>query len=341
MKKKLNYILLIFLIMLTGWIIFTSEDLTDLPSLIKSTNKFYILLGLLCMVAFWLCDGAIIYVMKKMMGIKRNIVQSFKLAMIGQYFSAITPFATGGQPAQVYSLVKDSVPIGKATSLLINKFIIYQFIVTFYSIFMFIIKLNFVYTEIKIAFPFVILGIVINFLGLLFILGIFFNPKIIRRVTIFILELAKKIRLVKDIEKHKDRLDHHIDDYITSIKKIMESKRLAVSIIILTILQLTFSFSITYFVYLALGYDSASYLDIISIQSLLYMAISFIPTPGASVGAEGGFLLLFKVFFPGGVVMYAVLLWRIISFYFNIVVSGGVTLLDYIARSRKKIILEE
>ncbi|MTI48684.1 lysylphosphatidylglycerol synthase transmembrane domain-containing protein [Sporosalibacterium faouarense] len=341
MKKRLNYILVAFLIALTTWIILTSDDLAELPKLIKTTNKIYISLGLLCMVGFWVCDGAIIFMLKKMINIKRNMMKSFKLSMIGQYFSAITPFATGGQPAQVYSLVKDSVPIGKATSLLINKYIIYQVTVTFYSIIMFIVKLNFVYSKIKIALPFVMTGILINIVGLLFIFGIFFNPVIIKKIIVFLLNFGEKVRVVKDANKYKKRLDHHITEYLTSIKGVTENKMVAVKVVILTIVQLTFRFTVTYFIYLALGFNKASFFDIISIQSLLYMAISFIPTPGGTGAAEGGFFILFKVFFHGGVLLYAVLLWRIISFYFNIVVSGGVTLIDYIMRVKNRIALEK
>lgn len=341
MKKILNYGFVIVMIFITAWIFFKSGDLSQIPRMYSDTNKYYLMLGVLCMIGFWICDATVIYSMKKMMHLKGNITKSFKLTMIGQYFSSITPFASGGQPAQVYSMVKDSIPVGKATSVLINKFVIYQIVVTLYSIVMFILKVSFVYSRIKVALPFVMTGIILNFVGLIVISGLFFNDKIIKKISLFVLKFLKIIRIIKDVHKYESKLDRDISDYMCSIKKIMENKWIALRIVFVTILQLTFHFSITYFIYLALGFKSATFLDIISIQSLLYMAVSFIPTPGTAGAAEGGFFILFNVFFSGNVLMYAILLWRIISYYLNIMVSGSVTLVDYIIRTKKKIVIEK
>ena len=341
MKKILNCGFVILMFVITIWILVKSDDLSQIPRLFNSTNKYYLVLSVLCMLGFWICDATIIYNIKKMMNLKGNITKSLKLTMIGQYFSSITPFATGGQPAQVYSMVKDSIPVGKATSVLINKFIVYQVVVTLYSIVMFILKISFVYSRIRVALTFVMTGIILNFAGLIIISGLFFNDKIIKKVALFILNFLSLIKLVKNTQKYKVKLDHHISEYMCSIKKIIENKRMALRIILITIIQLTFHFSITYFIYLALDFKSATYLDIISIQSLLYMAVSFIPTPGTAGAAEGGFFILFNVFFSSNVLMYAILLWRVISYYLNILVSGSVTIVDYIIRTKKKVVLEE
>ncbi len=50
----------------------------------------------------------------------------FYTTMIGQLFNQITPLATGGQPAQLYVLVKRGVHAGRATSILVIKFLVFQ-----------------------------------------------------------------------------------------------------------------------------------------------------------------------------------------------------------------------
>ena len=121
------------------------------------------------MILYWICDAYIIHKMKRMLNIKGRFASSFKLAMIGQYYGAITPFATGGQPAQIYSLANDGVQVGTASSLMITKFIIYQVVVTVYSIFMFLIKIRFILVEAKLALPFIITGCLLNIFALLLI----------------------------------------------------------------------------------------------------------------------------------------------------------------------------
>jgi hypothetical protein len=342
MKKKIfNYILVVILITVTGWIILSNESLTDLPRLLLKTNKVYLFLGLLSMLGFWLFDALIIKSISNMVNVDGGFFKSLKLTMIGQYYSAITPFASGGQPAQIYTMVNESIPVGQATSIMINKFIIYQIIVTFYSIAMFILKVGFVYSKIKPALPFVVIGLILNLAGIITIFTLFFNYKLLEKILVVILKIIKKMNIIDNIDKHKEKIDSHLREYASSIDKIKKNRNMALKISLMTVVQLTFYFSITYFIYLALGFRDASYIDIISIQSLLYMAVSFIPTPGTVGASEGGFYILFKVFFSQNVLMYAILLWRIISYYFNILVSGSVTLIDYLLKRKKRLILEE
>ncbi|MCT7728190.1 MAG: flippase-like domain-containing protein, partial [Lactobacillus iners] len=53
-------------------------------------------------------------------------------------FNAITPMSTGGQPAQIVALKQMGISVGKATSVLLMKFIIYQISVFGIYIFAFV-----------------------------------------------------------------------------------------------------------------------------------------------------------------------------------------------------------
>lgn len=101
----------------------------------------------------------------------------------------------------------------------------------------------------------------------------------------------------------------------------------------MTFIQLTVYFSITYFIYLSLGQDGAHYIDILAIQTIVYVVVSFIPTPGGAGASEGSFYLLFKVFFSRDILLYAMALWRIIVYYGNMILSGlillGVRIVTY------------
>jgi uncharacterized protein (TIRG00374 family) len=336
MKKVINYIILITLIGVTTWVLINNNDLAKLPELIKDTNKNYLALAFLGMVLFWICDAYIINKMKKVLNIEDNFFQSLKSTMIGQYYSSITPFASGGEPAQIYSLVYKGVSGGTAISLFINKFLIYQLIVTFYCIFMFIFKFEFLYKETKLALSFVITGCVLNFLGLLIIIGLFLNEQLIKGIFNKLFKIGYKIKLVKDIEKAEENLDNSLKDYMESINIIKNNKKATLKLALATVLQLTFYFSITYFVYLSVGLRKVSYFNIVALQSLHYMAVSFMPTPGTVGASEGGFYMLFNTIFPKYTLAYAIILWRIIDYYFRLILSGVVTLIDYIYRKIKK-----
>lgn len=335
MKKSLNYIILIFLISLTILIFINNNDFNNFSELIKSTNTLFLLIGVLCMVLYWFFEAFILYKMKKTLNIKSTYISSLKLCMIGQYYSAITPFSTGGQPVQIYSLVNEGVPIGTASSLLVNRFLIYQLVVTFYALFMFIIRFNLLYAEVRLALPFVVMGCLINVIILVMIFGFLLNEKFIRNILEKSIKVLYRFKMVKDIKKSEEKINNTLLDYKISIEELKKDKKTTLQLILVSIIQLTIGFSITFFVYLALGFEKGHFIDIIAIQSLHYMAVSFMPTPGTAGAAEGGFYMLFKVIFPKKILSFALILWRFIDYYLRVLVTGLVTLIDFICRKRK------
>ncbi len=94
-----------------------------------------------------------------------------------------------------------------------------------------------------------------------------------------------------------------------------------------TIIQLTAFFGITYFVYRAFGQNDKAFIEVIALQSILYMSISLIPAPGSAGVAEGGFYMVFSSLFSGGAATGAVLIWRGITYYLNLIISGIITVI--------------
>lgn len=334
MKKALNYIILIGLIVLTLWIFVNNNDFDNFSELISSANTMFLLIAVLCMVLYWFFEAYIIHKMKNTLNIKSSYWSSLKLCMIGQYYSAITPFSTGGQPVQIYSLVNDGVPVGTASSLFVNRFLIYQLVVTFYSLFMLIIRFNLLYSEAKLALPFVIVGCLVNFAILIMIFGFLLNEKFIRNILSKSIRFLHKLKIIKDIEKSEERMKKTLLDYRTSVEEMKKDKKTTLELILVSIVQLTIGFSITFFVYLALGFEMGHFLDIIAIQSLHYIAVSFMPTPGTAGAAEGGFYMLFKVIFPKKILSFALILWRFIDYYLRVMITGLVTLVDFVCRKK-------
>lgn len=342
MKRILNYIILVVLIGLTLWLVIGNNDFSNLPELISNTNKGFLSLAFLCMVIFWFCEAYILYCMKKTLHIYDSYKSSFKLCMIGQYYSAITPFSSGGQPAQIYSLVNEGVSVGVATSIFINKFLIYQVVITSYSVFMLILRFNFLYDKLQLALPFVIVGFILNVIVLITIFGFFLNEKLIKSFLARMLKIGHRIKLIKDLEKSEQKLNKSLSDYKTSIEKMKSNKTTTIKLVLVSIIQLTFNLGITYFVYLAVGLRNINFLDVLALQSLHYMAVCFMPTPGTAGAAEGGFYMLFGSIFPKNILSYALLLWRFIDYYLRLMITGLVTLVDFINQKRKlKITIKE
>lgn len=170
-----------------------------------------------------------------------------------------------------------------------------------------------------------------NLVGGIGILMLAYNPVATKGFVMWIISAIKKMGLLKKYDS--DKALGPIEDYAKHIEEIRQNKKAMLILVVYTVLQLIAFFSITYFVYLALGQTGgASYVDILAIQTVVYVVVSFIPTPGGAGASEGSFYLLFKAFFAGDVLLYGMALWRIIIYYGSILVSGIVIGFDKVFR---------
>lgn len=332
MKKKnrltLIYILInIAIILILGLL---DPEIKNIGQLFQSIKLSWIIGGILSMGLYCFMDGLILnYATKVISGIK-DFFNSMKVAIIGQYYNAVTPFASGGQPAQIYYMGKYGIPGGSASSILLIKFLIFQVVLSLYCIVAFIFKGLSIYSRAPLVFWLSVLGFVINAGSAVGLVALSFNKGIVKKLVFGLLAFAHKIRLVKDLEKAKNTLLGHVDDFHRGFKIIRNNMKALLIMGVMTAIQFAGFFSVTYFVYRSFGLSDERWVSIIFMQSLLYLAVSFVPTPGSSGASEAGFMFFFQLLFPKELIFMCMLLWRLITYYFNIAVGGLIILVDSI-----------
>lgn len=336
-KKHINVIVLITLLSGTFYTIFSKLDMTNFMETVKNSDSRFLLAGLVCMLVYWSIEAGILDVLLKRVYPKTKFWTALKITLVGQYYSFLTPFASGGQPAQLYEMKKDDIPMTGATAVLVSKFILFQVTVTIYALILTLNKLPMIMRDLRPVSSFVFIGLLINTIGLGMIMMIAFNPSKMKVVvTNFILWL-NKVKVIKKPEKHIQKLVEFVDEYDECIQTYRDDWKLTLGLFLASVIQVTVFFSITFFVYRALGLSGASIYRIITLQALLYMAIAFIPSPGTVGAAEAGFAMLLGSVFSSNIIAVALLLWRGISYYFGLVVCGLFTFYLYVFdRNRRK-----
>lgn len=338
MKKKLSYGLVAILIFATLSKLFRTLNVESMISAIKGANKLYLGMGIVCMFIYWGIEAGLIDMLVKKVAPKTHYWTSIKTTIVGQYYSFITPFASGGQPAQLYTLSQDNVPGGKATAVLVGKFLLFQVTVTVYSLALTLMRINSLYSNLKQASVFVFTGLIINTIGLGVIIMTAFKPAALEKFVGSIIRGLSKVKIIRKPDEVINNLNGHIEEYSHSIHYLKNDVKNTAYMFFLSVIQVTAFFSITYFIYRALGLSGASVLDIISLQALLYMAVSFIPIPGTVGASELGFHILLGSIFTSHLITIALLLWRGISYYFGLVLCGILTLMIYLFDNRKQLL---
>lgn len=305
-----------------------SNGLSNLKKQLLMLNPYWIILAITAMIIYWILEAEVLHMIANSLRANISFKDSFKVTMTGQFFNSITPFATGGQPAQAYELSKNGVRIGVGGSILTGKFIVYQSVLTLYSLIILVFKLKFFSTRLSNFTHLATIGFAVNTAVIVFLILLSSYMNFSHLVLVFFCKRLEKFKIIKDSNKLIEKIEKQLILFRDSFVIIRSNPLLIFKTSILTMLQLLSFFIIPYFIYRAFGLKSDSIGNIIAAKALVIMITSFVPIPGASGGAEGSFYLFFSLFFGKKIIGTAVLVWRIITFYFNLLVGGFFTLLS-------------
>lgn len=325
--KKLNLIVcgIAFIVMIVYLFVFDKPE--KVFNALQSINPWFIVICVGFMVIYWLSEALTVHSILKTMQPNVKLYHSFLDTIIGQYFNCITPFASGGQPMQTYYFVKFGVPLGNALTALLSRFIVYQFVLTLYSVFTLCIGFGQFGDDLakKGLVPFVLIGFAVNTVVIVFLFGIALWKKGTIKFLNAVISLLVKMRFVKNPMRYRVYFTREIEKFHTNFMFLKNNVPAILKSCIFTFIQLTLYLSITYVLYLGFGLEGSSLLQIMSYQAFVLMISAFIPLPGAMGAAELGFAGFFGDIF-GDFTGTAMMLWRIFTFYLPIVVGMAFTL---------------
>lgn len=323
-KRSLIFnIAIILIIFICLFIYMLSVDgLDNIVQLLKTSDPFWVMVGVLCMVLFWFLEALSLHIPFKKMFKNQKFLNTFRISMIGQLFNNITPFSSGGQPIQAYEMSKDGKKMSDSLSILVIKFIISQTTLVVFTAAVLIFQFQYFVTLVDNFLLLAIVGFTVNIGAIIFIIMMGVNKKFVLAILKPIYCLLAKIKIIKDIDKSLEKLVESIDNFSNQFKIMKGQKRMIIQMTIISALQYMAYYYITYAVYRAFGNSGVSVFNIIPAQAFLMMIMAFTPVPGASIAAEGGFLLLFKSIFQKGTLNMSLLFWRVYTFYLPIVVGA-------------------
>ena len=335
-KICIQYGFLLLLICMTVYLVSTTLDITLIPMIMKLVNKKFIFIGFLIMVLYIILECTIINILIKTIQKTKVRFLAVKIAMMGFYYNLVTPFASGSQPMQIYALNKYDINLSKSIAIVTNKTVLFQTVVTIYSAVIIFLNIDVLKNELPSMLVLMSIGMVMNIVSLVGGMLIVLTPNTMKIIVKVIVNILYRLNIFKSLNKKIHTINKFIDEYSYSIKLFIKNKKALCLSIILTIIQLTVFFSISYCVYKAFNLNGLSLFEVLSLQVFLYMSVSPIPTPG-NVGAnEVAFLTIFANVFPGNIIGYSVFLYSIYVYYFLVVVCGLFTIHTHYHMNKRK-----
>ena len=324
------FLLLILIITLTLYSIFKNDSLSSIVDDISRINKIYLLVFFLMIGLYFALQG--IYMKLTLKSLENNITlnKGIFYSMVEFYFSGITPSATGGQPVQLYYMTKDKIPVRKSYITLILNTIYFKVIVILLGIIALIFKPQYIFNYNSIYIVFFIISLLGNVLLVIVCYMLMFKQRYIKRILNIILKIGSKFKIFEKRVKSFN-LEEFLDKYKGELKYLKNNKRTTFFTFVITFAQRLILFSTAYVVYRALGFDSFSYLDLLSIQVSVQLAAGVMPLPGGTVLSEATFKNIFINIFGLKYADVGMLLTRTFSFYIPLLICGLAIIINVIS----------
>lgn len=126
---KVNKIVLLLMFILGGVILgFSLRDVSFVSLMhdVASLKWGWLLVAFASMGLSLAIEAVVVKILLHREGSKFSWRDTIRIPLIEQLFNGITPFSSGGQPAQLFALLQSGVDAGRATSVLLMKFVVYQ-----------------------------------------------------------------------------------------------------------------------------------------------------------------------------------------------------------------------
>lgn len=247
--------------------------------------------------------------------------QSLIVSGIGQFYSAVTPSSSGGQPMQVLSLSRFGVPVSVGTAAVSIKFIGFQSSFILLGALLWFSHRGLVAEQLGPVRYLVLLGFAINAALLFAIVLVMVNKRVVRSLLNAFVNLAARLRLLRDREGVLQKAEHMLDDYQRALYTLGHRPLFAASLFLLCLAQVLFYMGIIVCVYHAFSLTGASAGALLTLQVLLFITAAFVPLPGAAGAQEGGFYLFFRGVFPESDLLAAVVCWRFFTYYLLLLIG--------------------
>lgn len=341
MLKKHKYIFNISLVIIfTGFILWWTlkDNFHEIMSMLASVHPGWLAVAIALVIFYQVIIGWILRCLTILNQPNYKLSQGIVNAFVASFFHGVTPSASGGQFAQVYTFKKQGVSLTNAASVLWMDFIIYQATMVVSVMILILLRFEYFFSNFSQFFVLVLIGFVVNSVIIVGLWALVTFPPAYRWITTKGIEVGHKLRIVKNKEETLSKLDLQLQRFEKETKTLKSHKKTIVLSVIANFARMFVYYIIPFFCAKALRVEVGveDILNILALSSFVSMINVFIPIPGASGGTEATFVLMFSTIFGKIAATSIMILWRLISYYL-VMVLGGITFIFVKARRENPI----
>ncbi|MCR4610818.1 MAG: flippase-like domain-containing protein [Lachnospiraceae bacterium] len=335
-RNVLDVLFLVLVFGLTLYGVFRGENLNQVLEDIKQCDLYILIVpGIICVLAFIMLESVIFKYLFNTLGIKLRLTRCFLYSFVGFFFSAITPSASGGQPAQLIFMKKDKISVAHSTLVLLLVTIAYKLVLVVLGGITLIIRPKKIMAAVEGVEFWVWLGIILNVIIIAAMLILVYVPSLARSFILKCVSFLNKIRILKDKEKWVNKTEEMMEKYKAASKYLKTHKIVLFNAFLISIVQRVALFFVTVIVYWSFHLSGTSVIEILTLQCLISVGADMLPLPGGMGITERLFLEMFDEAF-GMLVLPAMILSRGFSYYIQLLICAVMTVVAYLIVFKKK-----
>lgn len=338
-KKIIGFVIVFILAVITIYTVFRGSgiSLTELAASLRKASWSGIALAAVSMLGFIYFEGEALRVLVHHMGYPAKRSRGFVYSAADVYFSAITPSASGGQPASAYFMLKDGIPgTVVMTALLLNLVMYTLAILSIGAVDILIFPEVFWHFSIGCRLLIVAGCLALAGLGILFYL-LLKKQEWIRSIGLSFVRFLQLLHCRHLAGRIERKLETSIEKYGNCVDIVLNGKRMLVKVYLLNLLQRLSQIIVTLFSFLALHGDLRKLPQLLATQIYVVLGSNCIPIPGGMGVTDYLMLKGYRQLMDREASFGLEMLSRGISFYVCIFVSMTAVIAGYIALNKKEV----
>ena len=323
-KKNIRNILILIIISILVLYFCLKDNFKETIEILLNVNIVWVLVGVILMVAYWFFRSISMCSITRKFKTDYKFSKAFRLVIETQFFHAITPFSSGGQPYEIYSLKREKINITDVTNITIQNFIVYQIALVLLGVVALISNSYLdLYENVYLLKKLIILGFLINTFVIVALFLLTFCKKLHKVVVKFIINFLSKLKVIKDKESIINNMEKSLSEFNDGAKKLLSDKKHFISMIFINFISLLILYMIPVILLYSLGdYSSFNIIEAIITSAYVMLIGSFVPIPGGSGGLEYAFIKFYGNFIISSKLNVIMILWRFLTYYLGMFVGA-------------------
>lgn len=319
-RNKINIGIVVFSAVFILLTLFFVDGTEKILQTLQRIDVRYLFIALGTVTLSWFFEACALQKLVHIRTLKIRLGEAFRATTTGILFNQLTPLSSGGQPMEIYVLNQMGIPVGIGMSAAMMLTLIYHVYIFLFGAITIAYFYYFNGPTLARLLPFIWGGYLLN----LCTTGIFIAIAVSQEKTLTIMQklvhIGKKLHLIRDEEKVFLKVSNELKSFHDAFRFLRQEGMGRVFVAgIYYFLALTTLYIVPYWVLRSFGMHYPVPIVVMGTIAVAFVT-SYIPLPGASLGAEGGFYIIFSYLFPDAEVLgLVVVFWRLVTFYYSII----------------------